>query len=137
MLCQGVQSGKIDMRDYSQFIMIGQSNEGQSLDEVKAIMLGEIEKLKRGEFSDKLLPSVKNNMKLEFLRSLNSNESRATSFVNTFIYGRPWKTQVERFDRIAGITKEQIMDFAKRHFTDRLRHRFYKASGRKTLHRRK
>ena len=118
MLCQGVQSGKIDMRDYSQFIMIGQPNEGQSLDEVKAIMLGEIEKLKRGEFSDKLLPSVKNNMKLEFLRSLDSNESRATSFVNTFIYGRPWKTQVERFDRIAGITKEQIMDFAKRHFTD-------------------
>ena len=118
MLCQGVQSGKIDMRDYSQFIMIGQPNEGQSLDEVKAIMLGEIEKLKRGEFSDKLLPSVKNNMKLEFLRSLDSNESRATSFVNTFIYGRPWKTQVERFDRIAGITKEQIMDFARRHFTD-------------------
>ena len=75
MLCQGVQSGKIDMRDYSQFIMIGQPNEGQSLDEVKAIMLGEIEKLKRGEFSDKLLPSVKNNMKLEFLRSLDSNES--------------------------------------------------------------
>ena len=118
MLCQGVQTGIIDMRDYSQFIMVGQPNEGQSLDEVKAIMLGEIEKLKRGEFSDKLLPSVKNNMKLEFLRSLDSNEIRATSFVNAFVYGRPWKTQVECFDRIAGITKEQIMDFAKRHFTD-------------------
>ena len=117
MLCQGVQAGNMSMRDYSEFIMLGQPNEGQTLDEVKAIMLSEINKLKLGQFSDKLLPSVKNNMKLDFLRSLDSNESRANAFVNAFVYGRDWATEVEKFDRIAGITKEDIMDFARRHFT--------------------
>ena len=118
MLCQATQAGCMDMRDYSQFIMIGQPNEGQTLEQVKDILIAEIEKLKRGEFSDKLLPSVKNNMKLDFLRSLDSNESRADAFVNSFINGRSWQTEVERFDRIAAMTKEQIVDFARRHFTD-------------------
>ena len=116
--CQGAEAGNMAMRDYSQFIMLGQPNEGQSLEEVKDILLAEMEKLKRGDFSDKLLPSVKNNMKLDFLRSLDNNESRANSFVNSFINGRSWQTEVEKYDRIAAMTKEQIVDFARRHFTD-------------------
>ena len=118
MKCQMAQAGNMDMRDYSQFIMLGQPNEGQTLEEVKDILLAEVEKLKRGEFSDKLLSSVKNNLKLDFLRSLDSNESRANSFVNSFINGRAWQTEVEKYDRIASITKEQIVDFTRRHFTD-------------------
>ena len=118
MKCQSAQAGNMAMRDYSQFIMLAQPNEGQSLEQVKDILLAEIDKLKRGDFSDKLLPSVKNNMKLDFLRSLDSNESRANMFVNTFINGRPWQTEVEKYDRIAHMTKEQIVDFARQHFTD-------------------
>ena len=116
MKCQAAQAGNIDMRDYSTFILLGQPKEGQSLDEVKALLLGEIDKLKRGDFSDKLLASVKNNLKLEFLRSLDSNQSRADAFVNTFVNGRDWKTEVEKFDRIDHMTKQEIVDFARRNF---------------------
>ena len=118
MRCQGVQAFNYDMRDYSQFIIYGMPNEGQTLDEVKSLVLAEIEKLKRGEFSDKLLPAIVNNMKLNYLHSLDKNESRANVFVNSFINGRDWKTEVQKYDRIAGMTKQQIVDFARRHFTD-------------------
>ena len=118
MRCQGVQAFNYDMRDYSQFIVFGMPNEGQTLDEVKSLILAEIEKLKRGEFSDKLLPAIVNNMKLDYLHSLDKNESRADAFVNSFINGRDWKTEVQKYDRIAGMTKQQIVDFARRHFTD-------------------
>ena len=118
MRCQGVQAFNYDMRDYSQFIIYGMPNEGQTLDEVKSLILAEIEKLKRGEFSDKLLPAIVNNMKLDYLHSLDQNESRANVFVNSFINGRDWKTEVQKYDRIAGMTKQQIVDFARRHFTD-------------------
>ena len=118
MRCQGVQAFNYDMRDYSQFIIYGMPNEGQTLDEVKSLILAEIEKLKRGEFSDKLLPAIVNNMKLDYLHSLDQNESRADAFVNSFINGRDWKTEVQKYDRIAGMTKQQIVDFARRHFTD-------------------
>ncbi len=118
MRCQTAEAFSDDMRDYSQFILYGAPLEGQTLDEVKGLMLGEIDKLKRGDFDAKLLPSVINNMKLDFLRSLDSNGSRANAFVNAFINGRDWKTEVEKYDRIAHMTKEQIVDFARRHFTD-------------------
>ena len=118
MRCQGVLAFNYDMRDYSQFIIYGMPNEGQTLDEVKSLILAEIEKLKRGEFSDKLLPAIVNNMKLDYLHSLDKNESRANVFVNSFINGRDWKTEVQKYDRIAGMTKQQIVDFARRHFTD-------------------
>ena len=117
MRCQTAEAFCFDMRDYSQFLLLGMPLEGQSLDEVKSLMLSEVEKLKSGNFDAKLLPSVINNMKLDFLRSLDSNEAEPT-FVNTFINGRNWKTEVEKFDRIAHITKEQISDFARRHFGD-------------------
>lgn len=118
MRLQGAQAFTYDLRDYSQFMLYGMPLDGQSLDEVKSLMLGEIEKLKRGDFDDKLLPSVINNMKLDFLQSLDNNESRADAFVDAFINGRDWKTEVEKYDRIAHMTKEQIVDFARRHFTD-------------------
>lgn len=118
MRCQGAQAFNYDMRDYSQFIVFGMPNEGQSLDDVKNIILAEIEKLKNGEFSDKLLPAIINNMKLDHLHALDNNESRADKFVNAFINGRDWQVEVQKYDRLAGMTKQQIVDFARRHFTD-------------------
>ena len=118
LLCQGAGAGFNTMRDYSQFIVVGQPNEGQTLTEVRDLILAEIEKLKRGEFSDKLLPSVVNNMKLDYLKSLDSNASRADRCVDAFINGQEWKDVVAQTDRLAKLTKQDVMDFARRHFLD-------------------
>lgn len=118
MRVQTAQAFNYSLRDYSQFIVYGMPNDGQTLDEVRQLILEEIDKLKRGDFSDKLLPAVVNNMKLQYLNSLDNNESRADAFVNSFINGREWQTEVEKYDRIAHMTKQQIVDFARRHFTD-------------------
>ena len=81
-------AGAETLRDHSCFILAGTPKEGQSLDDVKALLLAEIEKLKQGQFSDDLLPSVINNMKLRFYNSLESNQARADMFVNSFIKQR-------------------------------------------------
>ena len=108
----GVQTGM----DYSTFILAGTPKEGQTLDEVRELLLGEIEKLKAGDFSDDLLPSVVNNLKLQYYNQLESNRARANMYVQSFIAGTPWEQEVKFLDRISGMTKEQIVDFAKRHF---------------------
>ena len=118
MKVQAVQAFAETMTDYSAFIIFGLPNEGQKLEEVKSLILAELEKIKRGEFSDDLLPSVKNNMKLEYYQSLIDNESRADKFVQSFVSGRPWEVAVGRMDRINGITKQQMTEFVKRHFRD-------------------
>lgn len=104
------------LMDGSAFIMGGSPNEGQSLKEVRELLLGEVEKLKRGEFSDELLQAVKNNMKLQYYTQIENNRKRANMFVNSFIIGKPWEQEVGWLDRISGITKQQVTDFCNRHF---------------------
>ena len=104
------------MMDYSAFILAGTPREGQTLDEVRQLLYAEIEKLKKGDFSDDLLPSVKNNLKLQYYNALESNRARASQFVNAFINGISWEQQVGTLDRIEGMTKEQIVAFANQHF---------------------
>ncbi|MBQ9644938.1 MAG: insulinase family protein [Prevotella sp.] len=106
------------LMDHSFFVLMGTPLEGQSLDEVRQLLLEEIDKLKKGDFSDDLLPSVINNLKLQYFNMLESNQSRARMFVNTFINATPWEQEVKSLDRISGMTKEQIVAFANAHFQD-------------------
>ncbi len=108
--------GSERLRDYSCFILGGRPKEGQTLEEVRTLLLAEIEKLKNGEFSDDLLPSIINNAKLNYFTRLESNHARADLFVDTYINEIPWSQQVGYLDRISGMTKQQIVDFARRHF---------------------
>ena len=110
--------GAETMMDYSLFILAGTPKDGQTLDEVRQLLLDEIGKLKKGDFSDDLLPSVVNNLKLQYYNAIEENRSRAGLFVDAFINGTPWEQQAQRLDRISSITKEQVVAFANQHFTD-------------------
>ena len=112
----GCYAGTYDMADYSAFVMNGRPKQGQTLDEVKDLLFAEIEKLKKGDFNEKLLESVINNFKLMQMQSLENNESRADMFVNAFINGVDWKDEVAQIDRMSKITKQQIVDFANKYF---------------------
>ena len=114
----GAWGGVQPQMDYSFFLLAGTPREGQTLDEVRQLLLDEIEKLRQGNFSDDLLPSVINNLKLQYYNALESNRARADMFVQSFINGTSWEQEVGRLDRIAGMTKEQVADFARRHFGD-------------------
>ena len=104
-----------EMADYSLLTLMGYPNEGQSLENVRDLMLGEIEKLRNGDFDDDLLVSVVNNTKLQYLRGLNNNGARARYLVNAFINGKEWKQEVGQLDRMGKMNKQQIVDFANRH----------------------
>ena len=106
------------LRDYSSLVIIGNPRPGQTLEEAKDLLIAEIEKLKSGDFSDDLLPSVINNEKLNYYNQLESNRARANMYVNTYINEIPWEQEVGLLDRISNITKEQIIEFANRHFND-------------------
>ncbi len=111
-------AGSQTLRDYTSFIMGGSPRPGQSLEEAKDLLLAEIAKLKSGDFSDDLLPSVINNAKLSYYNSMESNMARANMFVDTYINEVPWEQSVGRLDRISKLTKQDIVDFANKHFND-------------------
>jgi hypothetical protein len=59
------------LKDYSVLLLQGKPTEGQSLDEVKNLLLQEIDKLRKGDFSDDLIQSIVNNEKKGIIQKLN------------------------------------------------------------------
>ena len=118
MKVQRASGGSMMMHDMGSFFLMGTPKEGQSLDEVKDLMLGEIEKLKKGDFPDNLLPSIINNKKRQYYQMLEYNQVRADMFVDAFINEVDWQQEVGKIDRISKITKQEIVNFAKKFFTD-------------------
>ena len=106
------------MTDYSMLMLLGYPNDGQTLEEVRELMLGELAKLRAGDFDDDLLVSVVNNNKLNYLRAIDNNSARTRQLVNAFINNIDWAQEVGKLDRMAGMTKEQIVAFANRHLNN-------------------
>nr|WP_164927048.1 M16 family metallopeptidase [Chlorobaculum tepidum] len=104
------------MKDYSVHILSAKPRDGQSLDEVKALLLEQLDLVKKGEFPDWLVTAVINDLKLEELKAFESNRGRSEAFVDTFVWGMDWARQVNRFKRLEKITKAEIVEFAKQHY---------------------
>ena len=118
MKVQRANGGCELMHDHGGFFLMGTPKQGQSLEEVRSLMLAEIDKLKKGDFPENLLPSIINNKKRSYYQLLESNSGRADQFVDAFINEIDWKQQVGTIDRISKITKPELVAFANRFFTN-------------------
>ena len=106
------------LHDYSAFILAGNPNKGQKLEEVRSLILQEMAKLRRGEFDNDLLPSVIANKKLNFYRGLDSNDNRASIMVDAFINDEKWEDVAGKLERQSKLTKQDIVDFANKYLRD-------------------
>lgn len=104
--------------DYTTFYLLGMAKEGQTLDEVRQILLEELRKLKNGDFSEEMLQAIIANKRKAEMYEQASNEARCMQMVMSFINNIPWETEVGKLDRQAMITKEDIMRVANAYFTD-------------------
>ncbi len=111
----GAYSNPRLMKDYSYHTLGARPRQGQTLEEVKDLLLQQIELIKEGDFPDWLATAVLNDLKLNEIKNNERNWGRAYSFVQSFTSDVPWESQVNRFTRLEEITKQEIMDFAK-HF---------------------
>lgn len=118
MKMQGAGSESLNLKEYSIFILEGAPKDGQSLDEVRALLLGEVKKLKEGDFDEELIESYVNNKKRMYLSQMDSNGARVQTMYNAFINGKSWEYVVGQIDRMKKITKADIVAFANKYLTD-------------------
>ena len=104
-----------ELHDYSMLLIEGVPLQNQKLDDLKALILAETTKLGRGEFSDDLLPAVLANKKLQFYKSLDSNQKRVSMMVDAFVNDKPWADVTQQIERQEKLTKQDIINFARRH----------------------
>ena len=119
----------LDMADYSALMLQGRPKQGQTLDDVKNLLLEEISKLRAGDFDEKMLQANINNFKLYEMQRLESNEGRADMFVNAFVNGAKWEDEVTAIDRMAKLTKADVVAFANKYLTDQNYAAIYKKQG--------
>ena len=115
---QRASSFTIFFTEYGLHNMDGNPKAGQSLEEVKDLMLAQIDKIKKGEFEDWMLDAVINDLKLSQLREYENNTSLASSYYNSFIHHQDWKDRVQFLDELKKITKQEVVDFANQHYKD-------------------
>ena len=101
--------------DYSYMLMYGSPKSGQTLEEVRDILLDQIDSLQQGKFPEWLLQACINDLRLREIKTNESNAGRASAMETAFYLDIPWKDQVSFLDQLEKITKEQIVDFAKKY----------------------
>ncbi|ASK28969.1 peptidase M16 [Chryseobacterium sp. T16E-39] len=117
------------LKDYSVLFLQGNPTEGQSLDQVKALLLQEIDKLRKGEFSDDLIQSIVNNERKNIIQNNEKYSSRASTLMDEFTSEVDHKAALEYVEEISKLTKKDIMEFASKYLQDNNYVAIYKRKG--------
>lgn len=102
--------------DYSIHIFSGQPREGQSLEDVKNLLLSQIELVKKGEFEESMVQAIVKNMKIEQMQAYESNSGRTDAFADAFMNGISWEDYVTGVDAISKISKNDIVKIANQYY---------------------
>ncbi|MCK4663886.1 MAG: insulinase family protein [Bacteroidales bacterium] len=105
------------LKDYGLLGLYGNPREGQTLEEVKDLLLEEIEKVKKGEFEDWLIEAVINDFKLGKIKSRESNW-RAHEFAYAFSNSTSWIDYISFNNGLEEITKDDIVAYANKMFKE-------------------
>ncbi len=104
------------LNDYGYHSFSGAPKSGQTLDEVKDLLLAQIEKLKKGEFDEWMIDAVVNDLKLSQTRQYENNTALASAYFNAFIHHENWDDKVKFLDDLKKITKQELVDFANKFY---------------------
>ena len=104
--------------DHGYMELQGWPTMGQTLGQVKTLMLGEIAKLKAGDFADDLLVSIINNQKKAKMQQVENYNTRAYMLMGAFTGEEDWRDDVAYTDMLSKLTKQDVVDFANKYFGD-------------------
>lgn len=104
------------LKDYSTLLFGGTPIKGQTLNDVKTLLLNEIQKLKDGNFSEDLIKSIINNEKKDLMSDVENYNRRAYYLMDNFVTGTDWLARVNYINKLNTITKQDVVDFANKYF---------------------
>lgn len=117
VLAQKVQSAGAylnDLRDYSSFVLSGRPRAGQSLDELSGLLLGELQKVCRGEFDETLLKALILNYRKGLVQARVNPDSALWTYLDAFVKERDYAENLRVVDDLEKIGKKEIVEFAQK-----------------------
>ena len=113
-LCLGAYAGTYTLNDYAAFMLGGRPTQGQSLGQLRDMLLEQVELVKAGKFDENLLEASINQIKLSIMKRAESNNSRASQMAYAFVQHQSWGDYCNELNELAKITKQDVIDFANR-----------------------
>ncbi|GGB14450.1 M16 family metallopeptidase [Puia dinghuensis] len=114
---QSSNAGLQQYKDYGMLILNGTPKQGQTLEQVRDLLMEQIEKLKKGEFDESLIKAIVANGKLSLLEGFQKNEARVGALMESFIQTRAtkWDEDVAELDEEAQVTKQEVIRVANKY----------------------
>jgi predicted Zn-dependent peptidase len=127
----GASAGVRQYKDYGVFIVAASPKQGQTLEQVKDLLMEQLTIVKEGKFDENLIKAIVANEKLQQLQGLENNANRVENITDGFIKnkGLGWKDEIAQLDELAKISKKDLVEFANRFLGDRNYAILYKRKG--------
>lgn len=106
------------LADYCMLVMNGYPKSGQTLDEVKELLLHQVRLLKSGEFPEWLPEAIVNNIRFDLLKQYETNQGRAMAISQAYLHDISYENFTAYMDKLQKITKQDIIAFAESHLID-------------------
>ncbi len=90
---------------------------GQSHDDLEKLLLGVIDKVKKGDFTDTDLAAAILSHEISTQRQQESNGGRLRMMEEAFITGEDWRQAATKLDRMHALKKEDILRVANKYLT--------------------
>ena len=106
------------LNEYTAFLLGATPKEGQQLEQVKDLILSQIEKIKKGDFPEWLLDAVVTDTKVSQTQAYSTNRGRADDLLEAFTSQLDYQEKVNQIMRLEKISKQQVIDFARKNFAN-------------------
>lgn len=110
------QSSVTMNEDYGFLMLSGNNRSGQSLEEVRTLLLDQIKHVKAGKFDDWMIDAVVRMRKKDLMVQMEANWIRAYLMSDAFILKSNWADVVNRYDRMQQVTKAELVAWANEKF---------------------
>ena len=104
------------LNDYGVEYLFGVPTPGQTHEEVEHLLLDTLGKIRRGEFEDWLLEAILRDLTRREKEILESNEDRVETMRQAWIAFQPWEQARRRLERIAAVTRDDVIRVANTYF---------------------
>mgnify|MGYP001212037900 CR=1 FL=1 len=89
----------------------------QSYNKAKSLVMHELDRIKKGDFTDEAFNSLKLEQKRNYEKELEDIDSRSEKMLDLFSEGKDWNSYLDEIKTIDAITKDDVVKAASKYFT--------------------
>ena len=104
--------------DYGAQYLYAVPKEGQSLQELEDLLLGQLDLIKQGKFDESIMQAIALDFEITKKAALESNEGRASIMAEAFLKGKKVEDLLDQASRFRKLSKADIVRVANKYFQD-------------------